>query len=281
MALEIFSKNKKILLVVFALVLLGGIFYFVFAEFFNKSALTFCTEEAMICPDGSSVGRTGPNCEFASCPVIVPVEKKLGWIIFADKTQNISFEYPPSFSTIYMRAFDWPPQVQIINGSVECVEAGSEIDSAGITEKYAVNGNEYCVTKKTEGAAGSIYIQYAYTAQKDKKTAVFTFSVRAMQCGNYSEPQRKECEDERASFDINDLMDEIIQTLRFGLAGAGDNIVSQLGECLDKSDKASKDKCAALFKLVTNYEQCVAAAFPMVGSNPPRCGTPDGRIFSP
>jgi hypothetical protein len=28
-----------------------------------------CTLEAKICPDGSSVGRTGPNCEFAPCPV--------------------------------------------------------------------------------------------------------------------------------------------------------------------------------------------------------------------
>ncbi len=27
-----------------------------------------CTEEAMVCPDGSAVGRTGPNCEFAPCP---------------------------------------------------------------------------------------------------------------------------------------------------------------------------------------------------------------------
>ncbi len=27
-----------------------------------------CTEEARICPDGSSVGRTGPNCAFAACP---------------------------------------------------------------------------------------------------------------------------------------------------------------------------------------------------------------------
>ena len=27
-----------------------------------------CTEEAMVCPDGSSVGRTGPNCEFSDCP---------------------------------------------------------------------------------------------------------------------------------------------------------------------------------------------------------------------
>ncbi len=27
-----------------------------------------CTQEAKICPDGSAVGRTGPNCEFAECP---------------------------------------------------------------------------------------------------------------------------------------------------------------------------------------------------------------------
>ena len=27
-----------------------------------------CTQEAKLCPDGSSVGRTGPNCEFAPCP---------------------------------------------------------------------------------------------------------------------------------------------------------------------------------------------------------------------
>ena len=29
-----------------------------------------CTEEAKMCPDGSSVGRTGPNCEFEECPPV-------------------------------------------------------------------------------------------------------------------------------------------------------------------------------------------------------------------
>lgn len=29
-----------------------------------------CTMEARICPDGSAVGRTGPNCEFAECPTV-------------------------------------------------------------------------------------------------------------------------------------------------------------------------------------------------------------------
>lgn len=30
---------------------------------------TACSMEARICPDGSAIGRTGPNCEFAACPV--------------------------------------------------------------------------------------------------------------------------------------------------------------------------------------------------------------------
>lgn len=31
-----------------------------------------CTLEAMVCPDGSAVGRTGPNCEFTPCPSVTP-----------------------------------------------------------------------------------------------------------------------------------------------------------------------------------------------------------------
>lgn len=27
-----------------------------------------CTADAKLCPDGSAVGRVGPDCEFAACP---------------------------------------------------------------------------------------------------------------------------------------------------------------------------------------------------------------------
>jgi len=39
-----------------------------------------CTMEAKLCPDGSAVGRTGPNCEFAQCPTpaATPSPKGLG-----------------------------------------------------------------------------------------------------------------------------------------------------------------------------------------------------------
>lgn len=40
----------------------------------NAAEPVFCTQEAKLCPDGSYVGRTGPNCEFTLCPgnIILP-----------------------------------------------------------------------------------------------------------------------------------------------------------------------------------------------------------------
>ncbi len=35
---------------------------------FPKNPKSLCTQEMRTCPDGSFVGRTGPNCNFAPCP---------------------------------------------------------------------------------------------------------------------------------------------------------------------------------------------------------------------
>lgn len=35
--------------------------------------LVACTADAKMCPDGSFVGRTGPNCEFSACPTATAV----------------------------------------------------------------------------------------------------------------------------------------------------------------------------------------------------------------
>jgi hypothetical protein len=34
----------------------------------TDGTMVACTMEAKLCPDGSSVGRSGPNCEFEKCP---------------------------------------------------------------------------------------------------------------------------------------------------------------------------------------------------------------------
>lgn len=42
----------------------------------DGSGAQACTADALICPDGTAVGRTGPNCEFAPCPT--PTETPTG-----------------------------------------------------------------------------------------------------------------------------------------------------------------------------------------------------------
>ncbi|MFZ2975804.1 MAG: Gmad2 immunoglobulin-like domain-containing protein [Candidatus Moraniibacteriota bacterium] len=43
----------------------------------RKNKIVACTEEAKVCPDGSAVGRTAPNCEFSPCPEIVGIANKI------------------------------------------------------------------------------------------------------------------------------------------------------------------------------------------------------------
>lgn len=38
-----------------------------------------CTMEAKQCPDGSYVGRTGPNCEFSACPATTAAQTYKDW----------------------------------------------------------------------------------------------------------------------------------------------------------------------------------------------------------
>ncbi len=60
---------KKVLLIaiVFPVILVGAI-YVLARTGVDKSKGVACTPQAKICPDGTSVSRGGPHCEFAACP---------------------------------------------------------------------------------------------------------------------------------------------------------------------------------------------------------------------
>lgn len=145
------------------------------------------------------------------------------WEAITDSKTGIVFQYPKTLLTTYIHTQDWPPQVQILNEPFTCTEAGLETARAGKTEKRLVDDREYCRTSILEGAAGSIYTQYAYafplystgSTQADRKTIILTFTTRATQCGNYDEPKRKACEDERETFDIDSTVDRIARSIQF------------------------------------------------------------------
>ncbi len=119
----------------------------------------------------------------------------------------------PELTTTYITAVDWPPALSAVEGEYSCTEAGEETARAGKTERRIINGQEYCRTVVTEGAAGSIYSQYAYVFERDGETFSMTFSTRAPQCGNYDEAQRLECEAELNSFDVDEIADQAAKAL--------------------------------------------------------------------
>jgi len=68
--------NNSVLVLIFIIVvfIFGGLLYI-----YNPDPVKFtnpaekpsvaCTQEVMLCPDGTYVGRSGPNCEFESCTI--------------------------------------------------------------------------------------------------------------------------------------------------------------------------------------------------------------------
>lgn len=203
------TNINKILFVIFAILIVGGISYMAYTSPHSTEPV-FCTADAKMCPDGSYVGRTGPRCEFAACPGASNESLKT----YTDAETGATFEYPETLSTTYISTTDWPPLLQIVDGTYECREAGREIDRAGKTEKKVINGRNYCVTTVTEGAAGSIYTMQAYAFPKgNNQVAILTFGLRATQCGNYDNPQKSACESERAAFSMDAIMDQIATSL--------------------------------------------------------------------
>lgn len=63
--------KKATVIILVAIVFIGlaaaGLYKF---NFTASDIQRGCTLEAKICPDGSTVGRTGPNCEFEACPQV-------------------------------------------------------------------------------------------------------------------------------------------------------------------------------------------------------------------
>lgn len=72
--MNIFDDKIFIFVFVSVVFLFGGILYLYNPEPIEyknptEKPETICTMDVKLCPDGSYVGREGPNCEFKNCPL--------------------------------------------------------------------------------------------------------------------------------------------------------------------------------------------------------------------
>jgi hypothetical protein len=117
-------NTKPLIIILVVLVALAGILVYTS----NKKSVqnlpvVQCTTEAMICPDGTSVGRTGLYCEFAKCPS-APVQSPVAFkeavfdapVVFRINDQ---FRYPTGL-TVTLKKIDDSRCPQ----GVQCIWAG-------------------------------------------------------------------------------------------------------------------------------------------------------------
>jgi len=191
---------------------------------------------------------------------------------------DTTFQYPKEILAEYISEAQWPPKLIIEDKSFACNPSGNEIQRGGQTELRLVDNRSYCVTKESEGAAGSTYTSYTYEFPQDNQTGIITFTLRFVQCQNYDEPKALECESERSAFDMDGTVDRIAQSIKTKSEQL--SIAEKLKNCLPKSDTASHEKCNELLATIRNFDDCVKAGFSIMKLNPLQCATVDGRTFT-
>ena len=237
------KKYKKIIINLVILLVVAFIGYFVYQYYLasNKEPKpVVCTMEAKICPNGTAVGRTGPNCEFAPCP-----DQTAGWNIYTNKDYNFELKYPADF-------FDQnqPPKLLIgdcnynvfpdkcpdINNIVakDLASDGGDLkiiqdnlSSPGYWDdpngqKQIINDLQYCLYITGDAATGHAFNYYYFATVKNGKCLVIYLATATVNCDFYLPLEEGNTEQEKnynncleTNKNQPKLLDEIVSTFKF------------------------------------------------------------------
>ncbi len=214
------TKASLIVLIVILVVVCGIL---LFPNIFHISAgqnNAVCTMEAKICPDGTSVGRVPPKCEFAPCSTSsTPINALLqtipsDWKTYTDIKAGLSFKYPTKFPYTYIIASRWPPKITATSTSYSC-KTGLSADKKGQIVEKAILGNPYCISFATKNASSTVSTNYSYSTSVAGRTVTGNIILNFLQCGNLASPQKTACEAERKTLNLDLFMNKIIQSTTF------------------------------------------------------------------
>lgn len=160
--------------------LLGGIFG---GFFLVKSSPKACTLEAKLCPDGSAVGRTGPNCEFTPCPQITTTspsaipDPTANWQTYT-RISGITFRYPNDWTE--QSNFSLQPPDKLMSIWVEGRTVGLECLTKTGTKSQLVNGKnvnlEYYSGIKSENCDNKGHLVIFLPVLTESTSFTFTYN---------------------------------------------------------------------------------------------------------
>ena len=189
-----------------------------------------CTMEAKICPDGSSVGRTGPKYEFTPCP-----DQTAGWETYKKTNTNATdpvleysfeFKYPRTFSGTTWQAVNWPPKVSVFVGDADpvagCTDDVSSFNQISSHKNVTVNNKNFVLYTSSDPGAGQLYSTYCYIYSAGYNKYVINFLIHSTNgcgngnCGPYcGTPNEQACKNFDMQKEVIQPITEIISTLKF------------------------------------------------------------------
>jgi hypothetical protein len=171
----------------------------------TTTEVVHCDNDAKLCPDGTTVLRTGNQCEFAACPSVYGDVSQ--WRARKDDN-GVTFKYPETFGTNYITGNEWPPKFVVNKDVYSC-----DTTATTSVSEQSLNGHSYCVREQSGAAAGSTYTNYHISFPKDDKTVTMSFVIQTVQCLNYTGTEQSACQATQASFKILELVNAIAGTV--------------------------------------------------------------------
>lgn len=94
-------RNPKAYLVLGLVVIIGGIAIFAGLQTSKPATNTrakYCADEVKLCPDGTTVSRKLPSCNFTACPTSETTDLTKDWKDYSDADWAFSLKYPPTWT---------------------------------------------------------------------------------------------------------------------------------------------------------------------------------------
>lgn len=203
-------NNKGVALILIVLIIIGvlaiggGTYYFLVKKAPKQVA---CTQEAKICPDGSTVGRTGPKCEFTECPT-VKTDETADWKTYQNNEYGFEIKYPNGFFDLnhepkvligdcnYSVFPNECPNINDIVVKDQAADGGDiNIIKSNISmpnywkkpngEKLTINNVPYCLYQTEDAGMGHVYNYYYYATVKSQKCLITYLATDTVNCEFY------------------------------------------------------------------------------------------------